>query len=304
MKLEDAIQHYTDQCLSEAGKPSNITAAKDTKFLERGSTAKSIRSDLINFQNYSSGRKTLESITSAHIEKYLANQTSRSSAYRRLYSLRKFCKYCESRGWITKGFGLGRSLLPSKEILPYLVKKCEDRPTEAEIGRLLSTIQDPLSIDPEGFIAVSLLLSGLKSNEVLSITLESLLFQKRGSSPEIIIEGKMKKQPVKGKKASTKEHHRIPLTKRVDGKLFQKYLKMLISRREQDGSTRLLRFNRNSLPTYFSTVCQKAGIRPFHPRDLRLQAMVDLKENGYTNEMIAASLGVTAEYVRREIGCE
>jgi integrase len=304
MKLEDAIQHYTDHCLSEDGKPPKYSVSEDREFREKGSTAKSIRSDLINFQKFSSGKKTMESITTAHIGKYLAAQTSRSSAYRRLYSLRKFKNYCEGRRWIKQGPGLDRSILPSKDILPYLGKKCEDRPTEAEIGRLLASIQDPLSIDPEGFIAVSLLLSGLKSNEVLSITLEGFLFQNRGSSSEIVFDGIKGNQQGKGGKDSAKEKRRIPLTHRVSAIVFEKYLKMLISRRKQEGASQLLPFNRNSLSTFFSTICRKAGIRGFHPRDLRLQAMMDQKENGSTDEKIAASFGVTAEYVRRELGCE
>lgn len=304
MRLDDAIQYYSDHCLAESGSPPKHVPSEDRGFLEKGSTAKSIRSDLVNFQKFASGKKPVGSIGSSQIKKYLAVQTSRSSAYRRLYSLRKFFGYCRSKSWISRAPGFGRSLLPSKEILPYRERKCEDRPTDGEVNRLLSSVQDPLAIDPEGFIAVSLLLSGLKSHEVLSIALNNLPFQIRGSYVAIVMESKKGPQQGKKGKEGTVEKRHIPLTHRVNGGDFDRQLRMLVSRRESEGARQLLPFNRNSLSIFFSKLCRKARIRTFHPRDLRLIAMMDLKNNGSTNEKIANSLGVTAEYIRRELECD
>jgi len=316
MLLSDAITYYLDHCISEDGKPKEYHPDQDRLFLEKGTTAKSIQSDLNNFQRFGSKRRRLEGITNNYFKIYLASQKSRSSAYRRLYSLRKFFLYCVHKGWIEKFPELGRSQLPGKDILPYKERRCVDRPSDHDINRVLKLVRDPLTADPSRFVAISLLLSGLKSNEVLSIPLTKPPFQVRGASVTIELKDVRSTQQGRKRKESPYGKRVLPLSPRVNSEEFLKYLQMLINRRDIEGGdirrkseeterpALLLPYNKNTLSQLFTTLCRRAKISILHPRDLRLIAMMDQKDNGVSTEKIAFAFGVTTEYIERELGCK
>jgi integrase len=303
MRLDDAIQHYAEYYLAKVKERSKNASHKGRDYIETESTAKSVLSDLINFQKFVSGKKEVSSINALVINKYLSSQQSRSSAYHRLYSLRKFTKYCIYKGWSNKSTRLSRSLLPSKDILPYREKKCEERPTNKEIQRLISSLQHLPVMDPAGFIVVSLLLSGLKSNEVMELKINHISLKVRGSLITILLTSEKEDQVGMKDGEVVVKTRRIPLTHRVDPVIFLQYFHLYTNRLQEDGSSNLLPFNRNSLSTLFTSICRKARIRSFHPRDLRLLAMLDQKASGLSNKKIASLFGVTKDYIDRELSC-
>jgi integrase len=246
------------------------------------STVVYIRSDLRVFLHYAqfNGIEVLGDLSPTVFEAFFREHVKSTSAARRyLYSLGKLSDMCLEKNYIKEHLLKG---FDSKELLEAMFPEGESARIEAlspgEAGAFLEMAREQLRlIDPWAMIILGLLLTGLKTSEMLALVWENI----RSIGQMLIIEAGKRK---------------VPLSHRVPADEFQ--LALNIASRNAGKGDLVIGKSRSSLRLSVVAYGEAAGIqRKISLSGFRWRYMLDLVKSGHDADAIADRMGTKRKYV-------
>jgi len=203
-------------------------------------------------------------------------EISPATKRRRLFSLRLFTAYAVEQEWIDEdplqGVGIADLLADKERVRPSVL-------SEEQIEVMIEETRYALgNADPFPMLMMGVLLSGLRVSESVDLKWNDILVDEDGSISFAI------------------DSRNIPLSSRISQDAF--LVAVHIGRRRLDDQ--VLAVKRRALSDRFGEFLNRVGLyEDLHPKDLRWRYMLDLVQEGYTEDEIGSICGVTSSYVRR-----